>query len=45
MKIWWKAGFDHAKYKNDTTMSDFRPELIENKEVEKGLTESNLDEI
>ncbi|APG64461.1 patatin [Tenacibaculum todarodis] len=44
MKIWWKAGFDHAKFKNDTLMSDFRPELIENKEVEKGLMESNLDE-
>ena len=37
MKKWWIAGYNHAKNKNDETMNDFRPEMIENNEIEKGL--------
>ncbi|CAA0141707.1 patatin-like phospholipase family protein [Tenacibaculum maritimum] len=37
MRSWWKAGYKHAKKKHDDTMSDFRPELIDNKEVEEGM--------
>ncbi len=37
MTKWWKEGFDHAKQENDILMSDFRPELMDNKEIEEGL--------
>ncbi|WP_435262381.1 patatin-like phospholipase family protein [Tenacibaculum sp. nBUS_03] len=28
MKKWWKQGYYHAKYKDDTSMNDYRTELI-----------------
>ncbi len=31
MKKWWKQGYYHAKYKDDTSMNDFRTELIGDK--------------
>lgn len=37
MTKWWEEGFEHAKQENDTIMTDFRPELINNKKVEEGL--------
>lgn len=37
MRKWWKQGYDHAKSENDILMSEFRPELVENQEVEEGL--------
>ncbi|CAA0261095.1 patatin-like phospholipase family protein [Tenacibaculum maritimum] len=37
MRSWWKAGYKHAKKKHDDIMNDFRPELIDNKEVEEGM--------
>ena len=42
MKKWWKAGYKHAKNKDDVSMNDFRPEMIENNEIEKGLENSDL---
>ena len=29
MKKWWKAGYEHAKSKDENLMNDFRPDLIE----------------
>jgi len=29
MKKWWKAGYEHAKLKDENLMNDFRPDLIE----------------
>lgn len=40
MTQWWKEGFEHAKVENDTTMSYFRPELVDKQDVEKGLKEN-----
>lgn len=37
MKKWWKDGYKHAKFKNDASMNDFRPELMNNKEIERGI--------
>lgn len=43
MRKWWKDGYKHAKSENDVIMTDFRPELVENKEVEEGI--ENMEEI
>ena len=40
MTKWWEEGFIHAQEENDTTMNDFRPELVNNQEVEKGIKEN-----
>ncbi|TVZ54935.1 putative patatin/cPLA2 family phospholipase [Lutibacter sp. Hel_I_33_5] len=40
MKKWWKLGYKHAKKRDDESMSEFRPEMIENKEIEEGLKNS-----
>ena len=37
MKKWWKSGFKHARSKDNETMNEFRPEMIENKKIEEGL--------
>ena len=37
MKKWWKSGFKYAKKIDDDKVSEFRPEMIENKEIEEGL--------
>ena len=37
MTQWWEQGFDHAKSEDDSTMNYFRPELIANADVQKGL--------
>ncbi len=31
MTTWWKQGYDYAYNKNSETMSDFRPDLMDNK--------------
>ena len=37
MKKWWKSGYKYAKKLDDEKMSEFRPEMIDNKEIEEGL--------
>lgn len=37
MQQWWQQGFMHAKSENALIMNDFRPELMNNQEVEEGL--------
>ncbi|TYP99201.1 putative patatin/cPLA2 family phospholipase [Tenacibaculum adriaticum] len=37
MSSWWKQGYEHARSENDALMSEFRPELMNNQEVEEGL--------
>ncbi|WP_028888520.1 patatin-like phospholipase family protein [Tenacibaculum ovolyticum] len=37
MKKWWKSGYKYAKKLDDEKMSQFRPEMIENEEIEEGL--------
>ncbi len=37
MKKWWKSGYKYAKKLDDEKMSEFRPEMLENKEIEEGL--------
>ena len=36
MTKWWDQGFKHAQEENDTTMNTFRPDLIDNEELERG---------
>jgi len=40
MKKWWKSGYKYAKNQNDKKMSEFRPEMIENQDIEEGLENS-----
>ena len=42
MTKWWEEGFKHAKEEEDFSMSNFRPELIANKELEEGLDNSPI---
>jgi predicted patatin/cPLA2 family phospholipase len=37
MKKWWKSGYKYAKKLDDEKMSQFRPEMVENEEIEEGL--------
>ena len=37
MKKWWKSGYKYAKKLDDEKMSEFRPDMIDNKDVEEGL--------
>jgi predicted patatin/cPLA2 family phospholipase len=34
MKIWWKSGFKYAKSKDEEKMSEFRPDMLTDKEIE-----------
>ena len=34
MKKWWKSGYDYAKTKDEEKMSEFRPDMLTDKEVE-----------
>jgi predicted patatin/cPLA2 family phospholipase len=37
MRKWWKSGFKYAKSKREKLMSEFRPDILTDQEVEKGL--------
>ncbi|CAM1333313.1 patatin-like phospholipase family protein [Tenacibaculum aestuariivivum] len=37
MTKWWKSGYLYAKRLDDEKMSQFRPEMIDNQEIEEGL--------
>ncbi len=34
MKIWWKSGFKYARSKDEAKMSEFRPDMLTDKEIE-----------
>jgi predicted patatin/cPLA2 family phospholipase len=45
MKIWWKSGFKYARTKDEEIMSEFRPDMLTDKEVEdsaEGVGKLNL---
>lgn len=37
MKQWWKSGYNYAKKLNDDRMTEFRPEMVDNQEIEEGI--------
>lgn len=37
MKKWWNSGYKYAKKLDGEKMSEFRPEMVENQEIEEGL--------
>jgi hypothetical protein len=42
MKRWWKSGYTYAKKKNEENMSEFRPDLLTDKEVEASIDHETL---
>ena len=34
MKKWWQSGFDYAKTKDEEKMSEFRPDVLTDKEMD-----------
>ncbi len=40
MRKWWKSGYQYAKSKKETLMSEFRPDILTDKEIEEGLDKS-----
>jgi predicted patatin/cPLA2 family phospholipase len=37
MRNWWKSGFKYAKSKREKLMSEFRPDVLTDQEVEEGI--------
>ena len=37
MKKWWKSGYNYAKRLDEEKMSEFRPEMVDNQDIEEGL--------
>ena len=37
MKKWWKSGYSYAKTLHDDRMTEFRPEMVDNQEIEEGI--------
>ncbi len=37
MRKWWKSGYKYAKSKREELMSEFRPDVLTDKEIEEGL--------
>jgi hypothetical protein len=35
MRKWWKSGFKYAKSKREVLMSEFRPDVLTDQEIEK----------
>ena len=42
MTKWWEQGYKHAKAEDDSTMNNFRPQLINKEDVKKGLVNSKV---
>ncbi|AZJ31574.1 Predicted phospholipase, patatin/cPLA2 family [Tenacibaculum mesophilum] len=42
MKQWWKSGYKYAKKLNDDRMTEFRPEMVDNQEIEEGIENSEV---
>jgi hypothetical protein len=34
MHIWWKSGYTYAKSKREELMSEFRPDMLTDKEID-----------
>jgi predicted patatin/cPLA2 family phospholipase len=44
MRKWWKSGFRYAKSKREELMSEFRPDVLTDQEIEEGIDDvENLD--
>lgn len=44
MRKWWKSGFKYAKSKREELMSEFRPDVLTDTEMEKGVSDvENID--
>ncbi|MBU3012394.1 patatin-like phospholipase family protein [Polaribacter vadi] len=41
MRKWWKSGFKYAKSKREELMSEFRPDVLTDKEIEEGIDDVN----
>ncbi len=37
MRKWWKSGFKYAKSKREELMSEFRPDILTDQEIEEGI--------
>ena len=37
MQKWWKSGFKYAMSKQEKIMSEFRPDVLTDKEIEENL--------
>ena len=42
MKKWWQSGFDYAKSKEVEVMSEFRPDMLTDEEIEKSNERTDL---
>ncbi|MEE3998821.1 patatin-like phospholipase family protein [Tenacibaculum sp. FZY0031] len=42
MKKWWKSGYKYAKKLDDDRMTEFRPEMVDNQEIEEGIENSEV---
>lgn len=42
MKKWWKSGYKYAKKLNDDRMTEFRPEMVDNQDIEEGIENSEV---
>ena len=40
MRKWWKSGFKYAKSKKEELMSEFRPDILTDQEVEEKILDS-----
>ena len=38
MGEWWDSGYRYAKAKNEELMSEFRPDILTDQEIEKSTT-------
>ena len=43
MRKWWQSGLDYAKLKKEENMSEFRPDVLTDQEIEDGL--DNVDQL
>ncbi|WP_299672601.1 patatin-like phospholipase family protein [uncultured Polaribacter sp.] len=43
MRKWWESGFQYAKSKDEEKMSEFRPDVLTDQEIEEGL--ENIDNL
>jgi hypothetical protein len=43
MRKWWQSGLEYAKLKEEEKMSEFRPDVLTDQEIEDGL--DNIDQL
>lgn len=42
MKKWWKSGYKYAKKLDDDRMTEFRPEMVDNQDIEEGIENNEV---